>query len=115
MLNNLNLLLGYFSLKLQHQQIMCLGYITVHYNIEVEANSVFFLILTIIMNPHCNDSPSKLVTFLFVPGRRFKQQKHVCALSSGYPSLKWDRPHIPLSLKKKKGFDYYTAKQSQQW
>lgn len=58
----------------------------------------------ITMNSDCNDSPSKLVVFLFLQGTCLQQQKHVCALSSGYPLLKWDRPHIPLFTEK--GFDH---------
>lgn len=56
------------------------------------------------MNSDCNDSPSNLVMFLFLLGTCSQQQKHVCALSSGRPLLKWDRPHIPLSTEK--GFDH---------
>lgn len=77
------------------------GYTTVHYNVEAEANSMFSHEgSTITMNSDCNDSPSQLVVFLFLRWTCFQQHKHVCALSSGHPSLKWDRPHIPLSTER---------------
>lgn len=80
---------------------MCSGYTTVHYNVEAEANSMFspwrtpsqWIVIAMI-------HPQKLVVFLFLQRTCFQQHKHVCALSSGHPSLKWDRPHVPLSTEK---------------
>lgn len=66
----------------------------------------------ITMNSDCNDSPSKLAMYLFLQETCFQQQKHVCALSSGHPLLKWSRPHISLS--NEKGFDHCCQAESTQ-
>lgn len=77
--------------------------VTQHFIIllKLKPMSCFPVNNTITINSDCSDSPSKLVPFLFLQGTCFQQQKHVCALSSGYPSLKWNRPHIPLPTEKK--------------
>lgn len=65
------------------------------------------------MNSDCNDSPLELVAFLSVQGTHLQQQKHVCALSSGHPLLKWSRPHVPLCSEK--GFDHCCQAESTLW
>lgn len=95
--------MGCFILKPLHLQIMCLGYITIYYNVVVKSNSVFFL-----EKSHHNvfwlQWFTVRISHISLLARCFQQQKHVCAFSSGYPLLKWDRPHIPLSTEK--GFDH---------